>query len=1445
MRKVIGVCVAICFFVNNLSFALTPALKLGNLGGETYHQKFLYYAEAGLQKDLLELNDLDEIRNATEIGIVKGAFRKNKRLEKTQRYSPEQTVFNPLEVKSFFNLVEHVGGNIFAVPIVVKKESINVCEKYRLLFSTNYDEKNNGFPVFYCTKEELEKHKASIRRRNALPERIEKDAKNIKQSLSLYGRENEEKIDKKIRDQIKGGFFSEFEGRAGELEWNERYKERETPEKYLPREDLDYIKKEIDKFLKFIGAEINAEEAFKGKNLVLISFVKRKFFPIIEEDEKSFRVTSHASQNAVYKFLTKEKFDLLTQKHDLTKSDVKACLDEIITDFIHEIGVIYDLKWQVSSNRIKNGKKITVNDLDLLLYKWRHDRNGIDEKPERRQYVISQLAKGPKNLDHLSAGDNPRDYANAVELELEDYEKNPRWKTIEEDLKWAKDRDDAVKLRKTKKGWNLTSLKTGEKVTPDEEIGKILNGLEDVYEKLDSWIEAFGTLDDRYFWKEEREKYLILRQGYKAVMTYFDVFKELSGNYSYSGGSDLVEKRFGEQYKENIAPLFKSDTKFKRLQPVIKYYILPLEIQKWIRLRYLEISGKHDVFSMFSKDDNITEKLIECAGDYLKKARKTDIVMVRGSYHASPRTRVPSHVGRGINQKDALFWEGQGFLEAYLVKDESAASEFPFFLFNEAMHVGNSTDVLHGKIEKPEDIGRKIEHMELSRYTELDKNWRKYIFKPWEPMISGVTVGKTDEIISAFSEIKSFAENDFFGTLLIEGAIGTGKTQSREAIEKFMGITEYADKIKRVHVVKCGQLPDDETELSRLFLQGILPRLMEPVDRLLHKRSLLILDELPDASPRVQNFLVGIMSDEGEAYLPSGEKLDLGDNLKIVCYANKTIEDLPDSVFRADLKSRIGQTVKLPDLSKRGEDMVRLAEKFNYDFSEQLGIPWAPIDENLGEMLKNWVEFYARWSCHYTTRKIGMEIQVRTLKNFMKELVLTRKGLLDDLKTKGELRKKGKKLPVEQKVREIFSTDYLTIADVVYANTGQFFERKDYHEETQYFFAEEKEIYKSSKKYYFKKYISGKPLTPYFKELGAFDGEGNPVGLYTGPAGDQPGMTMIREGNEDMGDNLEKKFPDLAKVLNDIPDEYNDYGVDHESLAEALMKAPFAAELRSLETGDVVEYMNKFFKKVFGGKCEVEIKYDESRKNHTTIETDIAVDNLRYVPGEIADSLEQERDAECEKYRFRVVFERTVKKNEESLSVGITFPFEKKPTVHTRFSTGSMVPEKVTDIMQGVAAEMLGDKSLPEGVRNIVAENVIDFSKLDGKSVLIFSKTAVFDKGLGLFLSKLARAGMKIAVVAPEDGQKEAIALLNKKEKVEIVCLDGVEDALNTMPADSYYYFKTKDDPDWGETRGIIQCDITDKIAIIIRALAEANHVTDVNVIEHMEKLADQFRQAV
>jgi len=788
---------------------------------------------------------------------------------------------------------------------------------------------------------------------------------------------------------------------------------------------------------------------------------------------------------------------------------------------------------------------------------------------------------------------------------------------------------------------------------------------------------------------------------------------------------------------------------------------------------------------------------------------------------------------------------------------------FALFLFNEAQHMDNF-EVGHRRIKTLKDIQTANDHVAIDEIKQIEYDYIEYDVKPWGELLPGGIVGESDRMKMIWERtLRPFSRSESVNSLLIKSKPGAGGTQTSEAIREMMGIGEWGKRAVRLSCADLLSMSEDEIrdmffgktfpespsfgiEKQSFGDKGVLKYLTDLAkEQGADGRSLLVIDDLSYAASKrekaetIRAILHFILEDSKRVGLQTGEILDIS-NIKIVGITN----DEKLRGFSMSLSERFNLKVTIPDLGERGDDILRMAERINFDESKEIGIPYSAFDENVSGYIKSWVE------------KSKGKIQARDLKNFVINTILAREYLLKKFY-------KGEKFPetttdgksiftgigvnpkddeeynikTKEQIEKIFSPYLITIVDLLHGITPTKNSIKD----------STLTLTKISQKYApnFRK-TNTEPLCAYFKErFQPKDPQGNFTSFYTGPIGQQPGMTMIRQGNKDMGDNLEEKFPKFGKILEEISDIYDDYGVDYKSLAEALREAPLVAELGSLETGDVVEYMDKFFKKVFGGKCEVKTKYDQSKKDQTTIETDITVDNSRYVPGEIADGLDQERDAKCEKCQFRVVFERTVKKDTESLSVAIKFPFEKKKTEYTRFSTVSMTPKKVTDIMQDIAADMLGNKRIPEGVRNIVAANVVDFSKLDEKSALIFSETAVFDKGLGLFLAKLSRAGINVAVVAPADWQKDAIDSLNKREKAKIVCLDSVGHAFEAMPADSYYYFKTKDDPDWGETRGIIQCDITDKIAIIIRALAAANHVTDVGEIEYMEQLADQFRQAV
>ncbi|MFH1395449.1 MAG: hypothetical protein ABIH09_04755, partial [Candidatus Omnitrophota bacterium] len=141
----------------------------------------------------------------------------------------------------------------------------------------------------------------------------------------------------------------------------------------------------------------------------------------------------------------------------------------------------------------------------------------------------------------------------------------------------------------------------------------------------------------------------------------------------------------------------------------------------------------------------------------------------------------------------------------------------------------------------------------------------------------------------------------------------------------------------------------------------------------------------------------------------------------------------------------------------------------------------------------------------------------------------------------------------------------------------------------------------------------------------------------------------------------------------------------------------------------------------------------------------------------------------------------------------------------------------------------------PEWLQESILDSMLDFSKLDKKSALIFSEKVTFDNGVGALLPKLAKAGIKVGVVAKEKErgkQKEAIDYLNsvelKNEENKIFYAETLSELVSKMKNNTprFYYFKIDADEEEVLPDNVI---LVDKLTVrqIIRAIASANGLID------------------
>lgn len=152
-----------------------------------------------------------------------------------------------------------------------------------------------------------------------------------------------------------------------------------------------------------------------------------------------------------------------------------------------------------------------------------------------------------------------------------------------------------------------------------------------------------------------------------------------------------------------------------------------------------------------------------------------------------------------------------------------------------------------------------------------------------------------------------------------------------------------------------------------------------------------------------------------------------------------------------------------------------------------------------------------------------------------------------------------------------------------------------------------------------------------------------------------------------------------------------------------------------------------------------------------------------------------------------------------------------------------------------------------------VADFIVELSRLlrieniinQDKSTFIFSEKVAFDNGLGVLLPKLAKSGMRVAVIATNDRQRALIDELNqdKPENERIIYADTIADIRTKIHTARYYYFKVIGDPDT-DLQGITTFDITEIVKKIIDALGKVCGIVERERIELLHEAARKFAEA-
>ena len=143
--------------------------------------------------------------------------------------------------------------------------------------------------------------------------------------------------------------------------------------------------------------------------------------------------------------------------------------------------------------------------------------------------------------------------------------------------------------------------------------------------------------------------------------------------------------------------------------------------------------------------------------------------------------------------------------------------------------------------------------------------------------------------------------------------------------------------------------------------------------------------------------------------------------------------------------------------------------------------------------------------------------------------------------------------------------------------------------------------------------------------------------------------------------------------------------------------------------------------------------------------------------------------------------------------------------------------------------------------RLLQIENILE----QDKSAFVFSEKVTFDNGLGVLLPKLAKSGMRVAVIATNDMQRALIDELNqgKPENERISYADTIADIRTKVHTARYYYFKVTGDPNT-DLRGIITFDITEIVKKIIDAIGKVAGIIEYEKLDLLHQAAQKFTEA-
>ncbi|MFH1395738.1 MAG: ATP-binding protein, partial [Candidatus Omnitrophota bacterium] len=1350
MKKIISIFITACLFINNTSFALSPAVVSGNLTENAHDYKYLTLAQIALQYTITEISRVPGINKTKDLEAVKTAFEKHEKFKKSF-IEYENTHFNRAEITCYCNQVDQVAENtpLFMIPVSVEKNGIR--EDYRLVFLT-VPNVLGGYESALCTIEQFEDMKKTVNT-NKEEDFLKSDNRNTRliEEIKVQYMHNELVIDPFIQDRIKAGDFAEFDSIAEEVD--KKYPKREKPAQNLSEKYLQYMKEKLDPFLKILG--ISFEEAFQDKNFVFIRVPKGVELPPVKRYGKPLDVTSHTSKNSSYKFLSEEKFDILMQQQDLT-DDTRKILDDALADIVHEVGAVYrlpllrlqtrDIGYPIFFEKI-------ANYIDRLYAEYKYSKmRGMPlnefktTEKDMTEYVLTAIAKGRANLDHLYVGGVHRDYLSGKDKTVSYQE------AVVNDIKGFIDEDKVVLMPEIAKSDGKTiSYKTQQITDRGALKGDEIASYNNAYELMNFWIDLNGKLDDVNWLKQKIKEFCDDAEKFAKNE------RLLSLAFSDLNDETGILTIFNTHFK-----MLETDSEFiRQLKNKIHFYVLPPQLQQWIVDQYTETAEKKDT-QLFKLGSIVSSQILDKVTAILKKVRKIRIVVELDTLHVSPRTKEIACV----NPANESIWVGEHYFKNLLAMGPHHLGLFLFNMGQELDHASNTLGF------------RKIKYVNQETSKKIIDLWEEKIPKSWEPVRSGNNIGKGDRIINVFERLQSFVQNETQKILLIQGSSGSGKNM---AVDFIIGELEKEKRPGEVvgvpEVLNCAEL----TGLSVGELRNEFKYHVDIATETYLGTTgpmVFIIDNLDEADDTLQRQLINFLDRMQNAQRTRPGKV------VVVCLAKEPLNSL-----RQDLKKRLylDETIHIPDLKDRiytdekeennFHESVLFAEFYNWIESETYGLSKSPLNYDVGYMIMQWCK--------------DKNVQPMEIYQFIQGLVKTREALIKSLNQTGKLPQKSMRgTEIEDEVKNMFSPNIITRADIAYyATPSNILQYADNGNNTMELRGE-----------------------PYFREFAPRNAKGEKVTFFmrgeTVEESDEAEQypASLNEVSKDLGPDLENStdsefHTELDGIMEDIPNEYNFSGVNIDKLEEALTERQFITDefelmetTNGMEINNFVEHIcNKFFRFEENenriARSEKHLPTQTLCSNGKVLNETSSLDFLikpKQKKQKYIVSVKFGKDAENKDVIYVETSTTDVKKADADVSVQ-----EKTICKHSQW-IDNLKNRKNVQVFLPQFMRLLA----PEWLKESVLDKILDFSKMDKKSALIFSEKVTFDNGVGALLPKLAEANIKVGVIATTEKQKKVVEYLNsivlEKTENKIFCAETVSELVSEMKNDTprFYYFK-------------------------------------------------------